>query len=206
MCFHISVFCPPSAKVLHSFGYVALESEKLHQPCSDIQKKKSCFPVRGSVISTLLNYRNVGKLKKYKDFFATYCQDKWGFSEDFVSYFKVCYSISNSVDHVNKPDYKTIQSQLTSLLHHRNQQLPLPSSLFVFLVYRHTSVFHVDCIEHFFSVWVSFESAGINRHFLFFYIVTMSYGCSFEEWFLIFLFPTMNTDAEECFFLFKCCC
>lgn len=79
--------------------------------------------------------------------------------------------------------------KLTPLLHYRNQQLP-HTQLISFLVYRQMSVFLVDCIEHFFSVWVSSESAGINCHFLiFFYIVTSSYGRSFKEWFPFYLPP-----------------
>lgn len=56
----------------------------------------------------------------------------------------------------------------------------------LFLVYRHASVFLVDYIEHFFSVWVSFESAWINCLFFYTYIylplITTLYCQSLKEW------------------------
>ena len=79
-----------------------------------------------------------------------------------IFYIEVCCSISSIVDHVKKPNRRLLRYCIIDI-----SKCYTPG---MFLVYRHTSVFLLDCIWAFlFLNGVSFEPAWMNCLF-FFYI------------------------------------
>lgn len=74
----------------------------------------------------------------------------------------------------------------------------------LFLVYRHASVFLVDYIEHFFSVWVSFESAWINCLFFIYISASHHYAVlSPSKRMIPFYFPSWTLMSKNVFFFFS---
>lgn len=84
-----------------------------------------------------------------------------------IFYVEVCYSISSIVDHVKKPNCKLLRYCIIDI-----NKCYTPG---MFLVYRHTSVFLLDCIWAFLFSWMGFPLSLPEWTVFFFYIYTLSH-------------------------------
>lgn len=95
-----------------------------------------------------------------------------------IFYVEVCYSISSIVDHVKKPNRKLLRYCIIDI-----NKCYTPG---MFLVYRHTSVFLLDCIWAFLFSWMGFPLSLPEWTVFFFFIyihyrITTLYCHSFQD-------------------------